>query len=204
MTYRPEIVGYFYQLVEQHRIKLAIGCVINTKELVEVEKSVVFPPYVKNPNSATNPYYWGLRYIIASVARYQREIGIFEPIDFVFDEEQEKAKILPSWETIKNFAAPELKELMSGTPIYRDDKNTMPLQAADLLAWWILKWEREEVRDWAENLPFPWPQKRAIGRIFTYFGRKSFLADISDSLAQQARTAAELSYAKSLMPHDWA
>jgi hypothetical protein len=57
MAGRPEVAGWFYRLIEEHDIKASIACVLNTAELVEVEKSIKYPPYVTNPNSADNPYY---------------------------------------------------------------------------------------------------------------------------------------------------
>jgi hypothetical protein len=105
---------------------------------------------------------------------------------------------------LKGAAAPHLRDLMGDTPVYLNDKKAMPLQAADLLASWILKWERDKIQDWADLFPFPWEQKRKMPRIVAYFGRKSFLADISDFLRECARSDEELEYAKSLMPSDWA
>jgi hypothetical protein len=93
--------------------------------------------------------------------------------------------------------------MIGDMPIFRDDTKTMPLQAADLLAWWAFKWQREGVANWAADLPFPWPKHRNIPRLAAYFGRKSFLFDIPLMLQHLARTEDELKYAKSIMPDDW-
>ena len=63
-----------------------------------------------------------------------QQLGIKEPVNFVFDEESEKEKITSSWGLLKAAASPEIKKLMGTTPIYRRDEVTFPLQAADLLA----------------------------------------------------------------------
>jgi uncharacterized protein (DUF1697 family) len=91
---------------------------------------------------------------------------------------------------------------MGDMPIFRDDAKVMPLQAADLYAWWILKWQREGVKDWATEMPFPWSKKRKIQSLAVYFGKLSFLYDISNMLQNLARTEEELQYAKSLMPKE--
>lgn len=104
---------------------------------------------------------------------------------------------------MKKAARSDLSEIMGDMPIFRDDTKVMPLQAADLYAWWALKWQREGVQDWGTEMPFPWTRKRDIQRIVVYFGRKSFLFDISKTLEGLARNAEELDYARSLMPDDW-
>jgi Protein of unknown function (DUF3800) len=203
MANRPEIAGWFYRLVEEFEIKASIACVLNTAELVEVERSIKYPAYITNPNTADNPYYWGFKYIVGTLAQYQRQLNLLEPVDFIFDDESEKAKIPHGWDLMKRAARGDLQELMGDMPIFRDDVKTMPLQAADLFAWWVFKWQREGVRNWATDLPFPWPKYRNVQRISVYFGRNSFLYDISKMLENLARTPQELEYAKSLMPEGW-
>jgi hypothetical protein len=203
MASKPEIAGFFYRLIEEYPVKASIACVLNTAELVEVERSIKYPPYITNPNSADNPYYWGFKYIIGSLAQNQRKLNLLEPVDFIFDEDSEKTKIPRAWELIKNAARGDIQEMIGDMPIFRNDVKTMPLQAADLYAWWALKWQREGVKDWATEQPFPWPKNRSIARMAIYFGRKSFLYDISKTLENLARTPQELEYAKSLMPEGW-
>jgi hypothetical protein len=136
---RPEIAGWFYRVIEEHDIKASIACIINTTELRQVEESVIYPPYITNPNSATNPYYWAFKYIVAILAERQHEIGMKDTVNFIFDDASEKTKVLRAWELIKIAARPEISELMGDIPTYRNDRTTLPLQAADLYAWWVLK-----------------------------------------------------------------
>jgi Protein of unknown function (DUF3800) len=202
MSAKPEIAAWFYRLVEEFEIKASIAIIINTAELVEVERSIKYPSYITNPNSADNPYYWGFKYIVGSLAQYQRQLNLLEPVDFVFDDDSEKVKIPRAWELMKAAARSDLSEMMGDMPIFRDDTKVMPLQAADLYAWWVLKWQRERFKDWAKDPPFPWSRKRRVQSIAVYFGRLSFLSDISMTLQGLARSAQELSYAKSLMPRE--
>lgn len=202
-SHQTEIAGWFYRLVEAFDIKAAMACVINTKELVEVEKSIKYPPYITNPNSADNPYYWGFKYIVGTLAQWQKRLDLLEPIDFIFDNDSEQEKIPRAWKHLKAAAAPPISQMMGEMPIYRDDKKTMPLQAADLYAWWVLKWQRENIADWAYKMPFPWEKKKNLKSLSAYFGRKSFLSDISNMLQNLARNDLELQYARSLMPPPW-
>jgi hypothetical protein len=198
----PVLAGWFYRVIEEFDIKAAIACVINTEELVQVEKSIIYPPHIINP-TYYNPYYLGFRYITGLLAGWQHKLNLLEPIDFIFDDDSEKVKIPVCWELMKSTAMPEISCMMGDTPIFRDDKKTMPLQAADLYAWWAFKWQREGIEGWAKNLPFPWEKKKDIQRIAAYFGRKSFLSDTSKMLEEQARTPEERQYAQSLMPGEW-
>lgn len=200
MRNRPEVAGWFYRVLEDFDIKSSIACIVKTDELKDVERCIKYPPYITNPNYATNPYYWAVKYIIGGLAQYQCKMHIFEPVNFIFDNEAEKEKILSSWEIIKSAAQDDIRNLFGDTPIYRDDKTTIPLQVADLYAWWVLKWERERVEGWANEFPFPWTKKKSIQSIAMSFGRNSFLYDISKALEGLARTPEELAYAKALMP----
>lgn len=200
MKNKPEIAGWFYRLIEEHNIPAAIACVVKTNEIREVELSVKFPDYITNPNSAINPYFWAVKYIVRILAEYQEQLGFYEPVDFVFDTESEYERVQSSWNILKGAAEPKIAKLLGDTPIYRNDKNTMPLQAADLYAWWILKWVREGVPNWQKDFPFPWEKKRNLKRLSAMFGRNSALFDISKMLEDRARNQEEREYAVSLMP----
>jgi len=71
MALSPEISGYFHKTLNDVDIKAAIACVVNTRELVEVETSIKYPNYITDPNQARNPYYWAVKFVVGSVAKYQ-------------------------------------------------------------------------------------------------------------------------------------
>ena len=66
------------------------------------------------------------------------------PIDFIFDE-QEGHGALPTktYYGIRD-AYPQFSAMLGSTPIYRNDRETMPLQAADLLAWHLRRRRQEK------------------------------------------------------------
>ena len=67
-----------------------------------------------------------------------REFGITEKVDFIFDEQMRLSDQVQSiYAEVLNKMEPSLAEFMGGRPIYGDDRNLLPLQAADLLAWHI-------------------------------------------------------------------
>jgi Protein of unknown function (DUF3800) len=200
MAARPEIAGWFYRTVEEHNIKAAISCVINTTDLVEVFGRIKWPPYIINLESFSNPYYFAFKAIIDVLAQQHETIGLKEQVNFVFDNEAEKKNTLKYWEPIKMNSAPEFAKWMGNAPVYRDDRTTPPLQAADLYAWWILKWERQGLEDWARDLPFPWGIKRDIRRLAMSFSERDFLIEHSKGLAKYARSQVDLEYASRCCP----
>ena len=197
---RPEIAAWFYRVIERHDIKAAVSCVIHTDELVKVNRSIRYPSNIVNVQEIENPYYFGFKAIIDVLAQNQSELGILEPVDFIFDEQSEKGRVLKAWGLIKSSSAPEFAELMGEIPVYGNDKDMMPLQAADLYAWWILKWEREGLIEAVRVLPFAWKAKKNIPRLAMRFSERDFLTETSKGLAKYARNQEELEYAMSLLP----
>jgi hypothetical protein len=200
MAGRPEIAGWFYRVIEEHDIKAALSCVIKTDELVKVNRGIRYPAYIVNTEMMENPYYFAFKAIIDVLAQQQVKLGLTEPVDFIFDEELEKRRVLEGWDLMKANSAPEFAALMGDTPAYRDDKKLKPLQAADLYAWWILKWERDKREEWARDLPFPWGIKKDIPRLAMSFGERDFWIEASKGLAKFARNVGDLMYALSLLP----
>jgi len=74
--------------------------------------------------------------ILQAVAEYQLQRGITIPADFVFDEEGDIGNEALIWyPAIKEAAPPRVRALMGATPVFRNDEEVLPLQAADLVAW---------------------------------------------------------------------
>lgn len=87
------------------------------------------------PYGLSQPFFLCFHLIIDAVARFHRREGIRIPVDFVFDEQGGMgAGAVLFYEMIKE-EHPDLKDLLGSTPVFRDDKAILPLQAADMLAW---------------------------------------------------------------------
>jgi hypothetical protein len=69
-------------------------------------------------------------------------MGIEEPIDFIFDNQNEKTAILNGWDLYRASAPERIHKLLGAMPRFEDDEQFLPLQAADMLAWWCRKWEK--------------------------------------------------------------
>jgi hypothetical protein len=80
-------------------------------------------------------YFWAFHGLLTTFMRDQRSLGFFEPVKFVFDENAvEKDAIYEAWD----FYVCEWKKLgfLVGSAVsFEDDEVTLPLQAAELIAW---------------------------------------------------------------------
>lgn len=181
MSSRPEVAGHFYRVIEETGVPAAITVIIRTDEMRQVLRSLDWPRTIKDDVDLENPYYFGFKAVSNMLVQRQHELGIIEPIDLIFDEESEKIRTLIGWDLMKLSATPEQRALM-GDANYKNDERVLPLQAADLLAWWIRKWELEGVSTDVPRLPFPWEMNKGIPRLHGYFGEKAFRYEFSEML----------------------
>jgi len=110
-----------------------------------------------------DPYYLLFFDLIAQMARSQRELlRLNDTTDFIFDDQiGKKDRLISAWESFKAMALPAFREVMGDTQIFRDDKNILPLQAADFHAWLVRKrWE--EVSLGQQRAQMPWAKQREI------------------------------------------
>jgi hypothetical protein len=160
MTSRPELAAYFYRVIERHEVLAALSVTIDTAALRKVVREIVPAPDIR-AEKLENPYFFAFRAMIECLAALQDKIGISEPVDFIFDDESEKVRILPIWELVKDAMRPDIRERIGSNPIFREDHKFMPLQAADLYAWWVRRWHRDGRKD-RLRVPFAWKENRQI------------------------------------------
>jgi hypothetical protein len=152
---RDERVRLAYQTIEDY-VSLQVSCIIDLKAL---DRVVPTNPLTGRP---MNPFLVAFGGLISGVARNQERFSVHEKIDFIFDDQvMEKSKIVEGWEEFKENSPPGLKALMGDIPGFRDDEDVLPLQAADLLAWWVRKMATEEP-DHVYRVGFPWKPRRQI------------------------------------------
>jgi hypothetical protein len=183
---RLERAAWFYRTIEEHEIAAAISCVVRTSDLVRIVRSIEWPSYMRDTDAFENPYYFAFRAIIDCLAQHQERLKLDEPIDFVFDEDGEKKHTLKYFDRMKWFSSPQIKRLLGNRPIYRNDSTTPQLQAADLYAWWIRKWELDGVKDAVEKLPFPWTVRKQIPRLNMEFSEVDFRIEFEKYLTPDA------------------
>lgn len=103
-----------------------------------------------------NPYIWAIKGIINCTAQEQRAWGFQLPIDFTFDNRGEENQVRDAWEFYQATIPPAERSLTGRKPMFTDDEDVLPLQAADMWAWWARrKWlEKRTVKH--SEFPIPW------------------------------------------------
>ena len=88
------------------------------------------------PYMMRHPYILLFYALLIKVAQWQHDVHEHLPTDFVVDAQGpvdlEAVIFYPSFKAIQK---PEIAALMGSTPVFRDDKFVLPLQAADMVAW---------------------------------------------------------------------
>lgn len=109
-------------------------CQMEWKDWIEIAEGNLPPGF-------DVPYAVLFYQMMKSVADFQvksDELGSFGylPVDFIFDEQgAAESKCLKWYHPLKDKVAEPHKTMMSNTPQFKDDRQVMPLQAADMLAW---------------------------------------------------------------------
>ena len=148
--------GFFYRIIEQHvAATLAVAVPIPALEKVAKEFGGVLIDF--------NPYLFAFKAMVNLVAQNQHDLmSASEPIDFLFDEQQgEKDLIVKAWDMYKSSIPMRERKVTGSPPRFLNSKTHMPVQAADLAAWWHRKWFRENrsIRGW----PYPWKELKPLG-----------------------------------------
>lgn len=87
------------------------------------------------PPPFRTPYFSLCYSIIFGVARLHQKMASQERIEFIFDDHPGlAAKVTPIFDFVMN-DAPDVDSIVAGKPSFKDDKDVLPLQAADMLAW---------------------------------------------------------------------
>jgi hypothetical protein len=74
----------------------------------------------------------------------EKHVPLTEQIDFIFDDQSEKSVILATWDEHLDNQTPEVRSHYGSTPRFENDQKFLPLQAADLWAWWVREWYEED------------------------------------------------------------
>jgi Protein of unknown function (DUF3800) len=104
--------------------------------------------------------------------RIQSEIPLNETVDFIFDDQTEKSFIMSAWNEYLAARPDDIRDYYGATPRFENDQKFLPLQAADLWAWWVRRWYEEDaitVPDKMRAFDFgKWRGKRRPVLAFSY------------------------------------
>ena len=181
-----ERCAWFHRVIEKYA-QAAISCVIVVPGLEEVINNAEWAPFVKGVEYLKNPYYFAFRSITDVLRQNQAEMGIDTPVDFYFDDEGEKTKCLNGLNRLVKTATEEKRRWLAETPAFRNDKNVLPLQAADLYAWWVLNWERNGIDDGVWQQRFSWEvENKDFLRLHMKFDAQGIKENLDKIFGQQA------------------
>jgi hypothetical protein len=157
---RMSHVPAFYRAIEES-VTCSISCKINLPEFERAKERVLrkmsllrvqvdFGPW-------SNPYFFVFRVMLDQfhLAREQFRVilPLDEQIDFIFDNRSEKKAILNAWDQYISEAVDEnVRALYGAAPRFEDDQKFLPLQGADLWAWWVREWYEEDSADIPDKL----------------------------------------------------
>jgi hypothetical protein len=133
------------------------------------------------PDSLRNPYYAACKAIINVTAQHHVGLGFDpkDPVDFIFDEQSEKDKVIDGWRSgYRDSVSDDVRAITGKDPIFRNDEKFLPLQAADIYAWWSRKRWEEHGTIALPSLPFPWSIKRDVRRLVMEFSEADLRAEL--------------------------
>lgn len=175
-----ERVRHFYRVIEDHvlaQVAIAVPC----RELNELV------PRFDVQQFLVNPYFLAHKVIVNVTAQLQREAGLTDPIDFVFDKRSEEPRLLQAFQYYMGTLPPEFSEVTGAMPIFRDDVEFLPLQAADLLAWWMRKLWLSDRSISKRYVPLPWPSRVSIPAIVLDLSGEDLHRELEDIARRRAK-----------------
>lgn len=150
---------WFFNVIEDHALA-AISCTIPVRELRRQVSRIFDDP--RERAELGNPWHFAMTELTGVFVNHKEKLPNLpnEPVDFVFDETANKKVLIEGFEaaTLMHGGADKLP--LTSTPSFRNDKEYLPLQAADMLAWWIHHWQEDGIKQNITKCQFPWPRKR--------------------------------------------
>lgn len=143
---RRSRVPAFYRVIEKH-VAVSISAKINMADLRRVQARLFVPGLDIDWGLYANPYFVTFRCLMDKFHIERQRMTEWLPddqkIDFYFDNQAEKGAIAVMWDSYIVERPDDVKRFYGAAPIFRDDEEFLPLQAADFWAWWVRKWYRE-------------------------------------------------------------
>lgn len=99
------------------------------------------------PHHQQSPYELLFNHVMMAAIHRKKTLNIEDKIEFIFDEQgregkRAKARFMDAFHRIPK----EMSSHIAGEPLFKDDKQVLPLQAADLFAWQLRKYHYDSHR----------------------------------------------------------
>lgn len=135
----------------------------------------------KFPNHHVEPYTILFNYVMISAALWKMDLKIDAPIKFIFDIQgdfglraAQTFKDAVEMATIPSF----FQKHIAGPPNFEDDKDFLPLQSADLIAWQIRRFCYDNFA--SRQLHTEYPFKPPLGFLDSIPGRPTKVLDVRE------------------------
>ena len=172
----------FYRVIEKH-VSRYVTCSVRITDLQEVHSQIQWPQWLDNVSVFANEYFTGFDAIVRGLARHQEQLGIDEPVDFIFDNHSSQTRCLEGWSILKRMAPPLIKPWLGDTPSFKDSVLTKPLQAADMLAYWVRDSQAvASIESDNYHLTFPWRRRAKMKGINIYFTKEMISKNFRDAI----------------------
>ncbi len=160
-------------------VEAVVHCGVDIQGLEEA----LATPHAEKP--LNEPYFWVFQNIIHSVGYDLLNRGLKEEFEIIFDEHVIFApRVKWYYPVFRHFAEPELQPILPVEPLFRSDKQFLPLQAADLFAWCFRRGTSKKVPTGYEWLL---PELSAIGhsKESNFYSKERMLAIVEDSYKRE-------------------
>jgi hypothetical protein len=139
------------------------------------------------------PYFFCFYSIVVGITQYLALYNKIEPVDFIFDVQPgQMDAVVGSWERLLEVAPSEVRPILGDYPIFRSDKTTMPLQAADLCAGYQREQAMDALAGAEESMPL-WGEMgtglQRIGRLWTI----ELIREMRDGMLRRAASGEQSS-----------
>jgi hypothetical protein len=125
---RDEKVLRLASIVQRHPL-FSFDCRMSIESFERILEPV-------SPYDNRSPYFYLFHAVMTTAARQLHIHGLSTPIDFVFDEQGSVGPDAALWNGFMKALLPtQLRTMAGATPSFRSDRDVLPLQAADALAW---------------------------------------------------------------------
>jgi hypothetical protein len=145
----------FYRLIEKY-VAVSISYRMNLEDFARAIERMKSPTGFIGSLGMTidffrweNPFFFLFRAVMDDFHKEGREklkqvIPLDETVDFIFDDQSEKSYILAGWDDFVLDKSEDERQNYGATPRFENDQQFLPLQAADLWAWWVREWYEED------------------------------------------------------------
>ncbi|MBB6223843.1 DUF3800 domain-containing protein [Rhizobium leguminosarum] len=142
MTHRIEEVGFFYSVISKY-VPVFISARFNRSEFDRARTRIYIPGAAIEWDPVN--YYWiAFRCLMDKFhlerPQLQKLIPLDEVVHFHMDDTSDRKLVERMWQEYIFHRPDGVRDRYADIPIFENDKDVPPLQAADFWTWWVREW----------------------------------------------------------------